>query len=282
MDSIPTVTFCGHEVSRLICGGNPLSGFSHTSSELDREMIAYYTMPAIQQLLRSCWDNGINTFQSRGDRHQMRAYLEHRLAGGQMQWIAQTASEFRDLVANVAEIASYEPIAIYNHGTHTDNCRHAGRMSNVKDVIDAIHDRGLPAGLGTHIPEVVEYAEEKGWDVDFYMCCLYNLARGYKSAPAAEQDAYAQDRFSAEDPPRMAEVIRATSKPCIAFKLMAAGRNCTTPDDTKRAFRFAFDNIKATDLVDVGMFPKHSDQVGENASMVREILAGADETATPA
>ena len=41
-------------------------------------MIEYYTMPTIQDLLDECWQQGINTFQSRGDRHQMRTYLEHR------------------------------------------------------------------------------------------------------------------------------------------------------------------------------------------------------------
>ena len=269
---LPVVEFCGREMSRLICGGNPLSGFSHTSSELDREMVEYYTMPAIQHLLERCWHHGINTYQSRGDRHQMRAYLEHRLSGGRMQWIAQTASEFRDIPANVAEIAQYEPAAIYNHGTHTDNCWHTGKIDDVREVIEAIHAQGLPAGVGTHIPEVVVYVEEQGWEVDFYMCCFYNLARGYKSAPAVDQDAYARDRFSAEDPPLMTDVIRNTSRPCIAFKLMAAGRNCASPEDTREAIRFALENIKPTDLINVGMFPKHRDQVAENAAMVREIL----------
>ena len=86
---MPTVPFFGHEVTRLICGGNPLSGYSHVSKEMDWDMITYFTMPNILELLNACWRNGINTFQSRGDRHQMRAFLEHRQQGGQMQWIAQ-------------------------------------------------------------------------------------------------------------------------------------------------------------------------------------------------
>ena len=201
---LPVVEFCGREMSRLICGGNPLSGFSHTSSELDREMVEYYTMPAIQHLLERCW--------------------------------------------------------------------HTGKIDDAREVIEAIHAQGLPAGVRTHIPEVVVYVEEQGWEVDFYMCCFYNLARGYKSAPAVDQDAYARDRFSAEDPPLMTDVIRNTSRPCIAFKLMAAGRNCASPEDTREAIRFALENIKPTDLINVGMFPKHRDQVAENAAMVREIL----------
>jgi hypothetical protein len=269
---LPTVNFFGTQVSRLICGGNPLSGFSHVSAELDWEMIEYYTMPNLQALLDECWRNGINTFQSRGDRHQMRMFLEHRLAGGRMQWIAQTASEFASIPANIAEISRYRPIAIYHHGTHTDNSWHTGRIDQVRDVVNAIHDQGLPAGIGSHIPEVIEYIEGKGWDVDFYMGCFYNLARQYKSAPATDQDAYQRDHFPVADPPRMAALLRQIRKPCIAFKIMAASRNCQTPVSTRAAFRFAFEHIKPTDLVDVGMFQKHKNQVAENAAFVRELL----------
>lgn len=271
---LPHVNFCGHRVSRLICGGNPLSGFSHVSAELDREMIEYYTMPNLLSLLDQCCKHGINTFQSRGDRHQMRMYLEHRRNGGEMQWIAQTASEFSDVHANIREIAQYDPIAIYHHGTYTDNSWHLGRIDGVRDFLKAIHDRGLPAGIGTHIPGVVEYAEEKGWEVDFYMCCFYNLARSYKSAPAADQDAYARDKFPADDPDVMTSLIRRVDKPCIGFKIMAASRNCGTYQTTEEAFRYAFANIKPTDTVNVGMFQKHKNQVEENTRMVRHLLTG--------
>lgn len=270
-ETLPTIDFFGKRVSRLICGGNPLSGFSHVSGKLDREMLHYYTMPNIQALLDRCWENGINTLQSRGDRHQMRMYLEHREKGGQMQWIAQTASEFASLERNVDEIASYHPIAIYHHGTHTDNSWHAGNMQPVRDVINHIHDRGLPAGIGTHIPEVVEYCENEGWPVDFYMCCFYNLARGYKSAPALQQKAFAEETYPDGDPDLMTAVMRKTKKPCLGFKIVAASRKCATAESTREAFRHAFANIKATDAVVVGMFPKHRDQVKENAGLTREL-----------
>ena len=275
---VPTVDFCGEKVTRLICGGNPLSGYSHVSEPLDREMIEYYTMPNIQSLLDECWRHGVNTLQSRGDRHQMRAYLEHRQGGGCMQWIAQTASEFASLRRNVAEIARYEPIAIYHHGTHVDTSWHAGRFDEVHDIVKAIHDHGLPAGVGSHIPEVIEYIEDKDWETDFYMCCFYNLARGYKSAPALDRDAYAEDRFPPEDPPRMTAVMRAVRKPCIGFKIMAASRNCGTPEEVRGAFSFAFETIKPGDVVNVGMFQKHKNQVAENAAFVGEILAGREGT----
>jgi len=273
---LPTVDFCGTRLTRLICGGNPLSGYSHVSSDLDRDMIEYYDMPNIQALLSECWRQGINTLQSRGDRHQMRALLEHRQRGGKIQWIAQTASEFASIAGNIAEIARYEPIAVYHHGTHTDNSWHTGRIEDIHDLVKAIHDQGLPAGVGSHIPEVIEYIEDKGWETDFYMCCFYNLARSYKSAPALDRDAYAKDQFPADDPIRMTAVMRQVNKPCIGFKILAASRNCSTPEAAREAFRFAFENIKPTDVVAVGMFQKYKNQVTENAELVRGILEEAD------
>ncbi len=272
MTMLPTVDFFGKKVTRLICGGNPFSGYSHVSSRLDREMIEYYTMPNLQRTLDECWQQGINTFLSRGDRHQMRMYLEHRLKGGKMQWIVQTASEFSSIRSNIDEICKYDPIAIYHHGTHTDNSWHTGKIDKVYDYIQAIHDHGLPAGIATHIPAVIEYIEDKGWDTDFYMGCFYNLARQYKSAPATEQDAYAKDQFPKEDPDRMTDVICQVNKPCIGFKIMAASRNCDTPSDVRHAFQYAFDRIKNTDVVVVGMYQKYKNQVAENSEFVREIL----------
>ncbi len=272
MEKLPTVEFFGHHVSRLICGGNPLSGYSHVSADLDREMIEYYTTPKMLALLDECLKQGITTFQSRGDRHQMRMYLEHRQNGGKIKWIAQTASEFANIPANISEIARYKPIAIYNHGTHTDNSWHTEKIDEVHDLIKAVHDAGLPAGVGTHIPEVVEYIETKNWETDFYMCCSYNLARQYKSAPALDQQAYKRDKFPADDPAGMAAVMRQVEKPCIAFKIMAASRNCSTRQSTEVAIRSAFDAIKPTDIVNVGMFQKHKNQVKENADIVRHIL----------
>jgi len=270
---LPTVRIGDKDVTRLICGGNPISGFSHFTNEMDWDMLRYYTMPRLQQLLDECWRQGINTVQTRGDRHTMRMYLEHRENGGRMQWIAQTASEFSDITGNIDQICDYEPIAIYHHGTHTDNSWHAGKIDQVADYLKAIHDRGLPAGIGTHIPEVVMYAEEHGWETDFYMTCFYNLARSYKSAPAVDRDAYAKDAYPDGDPARMTAIMRQVAKPCLGFKIMAANRKCGSPESVRAAFDYAFANIKPTDAVVVGMFPKYSNQVEENAQYVREILS---------
>ena len=269
---LPTIKIGDHDVTRLICGGNPFSGTSHVSYEMDQEMLHYYSMPRLQDALAECRRVGINTFQSRGDRHQMRMFIEHRDNGGEMQWIVQTASEFASLEANIREIASRKPVAIYHHGTHTDNSWYSGQMDVVGDVIKCIKDQGLPAGIGTHIPDVVKFCEDGDWGVDFYMTCAYNLARGYKAAPMVDQDAYAREKFIQTDWEEMTAVVRQVGVPCLLFKIMAASRNCSTPDTVRAAFRRAFDQIKPTDGVVVGMLQKHRNQIDENAGFVGELL----------
>lgn len=269
---LPTTHIGNAQVTRLICGGNPFSGHSHQDEEKDWEMRRYYTMPRMQEVLDQCWTHGINTVQSRGDKHQMRMYLEHRERGGQLQWIVQTASENRSLEGNIYEISLYDPLAIYVHGSFTDNLWHEGHIEEVHDLVKMIKDRGLSAGVGSHIPEVIEYVEEHNWETDFYMCCFYNLARGYKAAPAEAQNAYANDRFPAEDPARMAATMRRIAKSCIGFKILAAGRKCESPQMVRETLEWAYANIKANDMIDIGVFPKYSDQVAENAGYAAEIL----------
>ena len=73
----------------------------------------------------------------------------------------------------------------------------------------------------------------------------------------------------------MFKVIRATTKPCLAYKVLAAGRRIGSPAEVRRCFEEAFANIKPTDALIVGMYQQFGDQVGENAALVREIASKA-------
>ena len=67
------------------------------------------------------------------------------------------------------------------------------------------------------------------------------------------------------DPPRMFKAIQQTKRPCLAFKILAAGRRT----DVKQAFRETFAGIKPTDAVIVGIYDRYGDQAGQNAALVR-------------
>jgi len=268
---LPTVPFGQHKISRLIIGGNPFSGNSHVSREMDNEMMDYFNTETIKKTLFDCQRHGINTMQLRADRHLTRIIREFRQEGGDMHWIAQTCPELGDFAGSVRGIMGYKPIAIYHHGTIADNLFKAGNIGEIKARLAVMRETGALVGLGTHMPELIEYSEEHGFDVDFYMACVYNLSKVQRQSSSLTGVANQDEPFDEADREIMYRTIRATPKTCLAFKILGATRRCATPADVEGAYREAFANIKAIDAVIVGMFPKYSDQVRENAEFVRKI-----------
>lgn len=270
--SLPTVKFGSHTVSKLIVGGNPVSGNSHASREFSREMTDYFSAANVKKLLRDCEQAGINTWQSRGDIHIRRLLHEYRLEGGRIQWIAQTASEYASIPRNIQDAAAAGAIAIYHHGSKTDSLWKAGNIEEAREMLKVMRQAGVQVGLGTHIPEVIDYVESKAWDVDFYMTCVYNLSR-----PRADAAKLAGGKLEGEffwDPDRepMLERVRQTRKPCLIFKVYAASRKCGSREQMLDTLRLAFRYAKPTDCVVIGMFPKHKEQVQENCALVAEAL----------
>lgn len=277
MTLLPTTPLGAKQVTRLIIGGNPFRGNSHCSETMSREMEAYFTVERIKQTLFECERHGINTVQARGDAMILACIREYWAEGGTMHFIAQTASELRDLHGHVRHLARFGALGIYIHGTWTDRHYLEGGMGEVVGLAKAIRDTGVAVGLCTHIPEVIEMAEEKGWDIDFYMACIYNINREKRHSAIVTAEPGNEDHlFDHDDRYKMFETIRRTPKTCLAFKVLGAGRLCATPAQVRAALDTAYEGIKPRDACVVGMFPKHRGQVAENAAFAREIL-GQDE-----
>lgn len=270
---LPTIKLGGQEISRLILGGNPFSGGSHTSVEMDQAFVDYYTTENIKACLREAQAHGVNATQLRADRHIMRILREFGNEGGKLHWIAQTASELRDLEGHIRHTAASGAMAIYHHGTRTDGLWREGRIDEVNELLKVMRETGVAVGLGTHLPQVIEYAEERGWDVDYYMACFYTLGR-----PRPLNGTLGQflpgEIYDDADRERMVQTIRATEKTCLAFKILAASRKCGSPEEVRAAFAYALENIKPQDAVVVGMFQRDLNQVAMNSGFVRELLGG--------
>ena len=269
---LPFVKLGEHSITRLIAGGNPISGNSHLTPEISGEMADYFTTENIKRTLNRCVECGINTTQLRADKHITRLLREYRNDGGKIQWIAQTASEIQPYDGHLRQIANNGAIAIYHHGTLTDSLFKSGEYGELKKRVELIRSTGLPVGLGTHMPEVIEYAEEHNWDVDFYMASVYNISKIDRVSMEMTGKMNSEEPFEDEDRSLMYRTIRSTSKTCLAFKILGAGRKCESSESVKAAFKEAFDNIKPIDAVVVGMFPKYRDQVYENTRIVGELL----------
>jgi hypothetical protein len=273
MPSLPTIPFGPHRVSRLILGANPINGGSHLSRFVNEQMKRYFTPERVLALLHDCHADGIDTWQS--NPANLDLYARHRAEGGTMQYIslAQDDPAHPDLVRRIVDAGA---IAIAHHGEVTDGMFKEGRLADLRGWLartrEAVGARPVLVGVSTHMPEVVDAVESAGWDVDFYMTCLYQRHRSREELKAllGRVPLPAREVYLEEDPPRMFAAIRAISRPCLAFKILAAGRLCDRQETVEAAFAETFRQIKPTDAVIVGMYPEYEDQVRLNAGYVRK------------
>lgn len=266
--AMPTISLGPHKVSRLIVGSNPILGYSHVSRLMDRLMTDYYTRENIGRLLDRCLAAGINTWQTSAHEKVDQALENLRNRGRDIQWIFLASSpHLEDTKALRELIRRNQPIAVVHHGGVSDNLWREGRIEKAHDFAKRVKDLGVMAGLSAHNPAVIRHAEEQGWNLDFYMTCFYRVSRSQEEAKAELKEAPLGELFLPSDPPRMCEVIRQVKRPCLGFKILAAGRNCGGPVQVANAFEFAFRNIKPTDAVIVGMFPRFRDEPIEDARL---------------
>src|SRR5205807_10133117 len=135
------------------------------------------------------------------------------------------------------------------------------KLHQLSDNLKAIRQTGARVGLGTHIPEVVDYAESKGWDFDFYMTCVYNLSRPREEAARLAGHAVEGEFFHDADREHMLARVSRTSKTCLIFKVYGATRQCATAESRRAAIELALRAAKPRDALVIGMFPKRQDQV---------------------
>lgn len=271
--SLPTVKLGKHDVTKLILGANPFYGYSHFSKLYDRHMVEWSTQENVCRTLRRCEECGINTWQLSHNDRSISDIRRHREEGGKLQWILTTSGKMVNSPELTRELAKLGPIAIIHQGVTADKRWAAGEKDKIRDYLKLVRDTGVLAGLATHNPVLIDSVEGAGWDLDFFMGCFYKYNRTPEELKTALGQMTVGETYLAEDPARMCRTIRQSKKPCLGFKILAAGR-IESAVAVDNAFQFAFDNIKPQDPVVVGMYPRYTDQVGENCARVRRILQG--------
>lgn len=263
---MPRVPFGPTEVSRLILGANPINGGSHLSAFVNHQMRRYFTEENILALLARCGELGVNTWQS--GEGNLALWQRFCGTGSPMHFVSLAAANPAD-PDQVRRLARAGVLGIAHHGEVTDALFKAGRLADAREFCRELRDAGVQVGVSTHMPAVIEAVEEQGWDIDFYMACVYERHRTREEllellghVPIAVREVYLES-----DPPRMFAAMRATDKPCLAFKILAAGRLCDDPGTVEEAFRAAFEGIKPQDAVIVGLYPEYTDQVAEDVEL---------------
>jgi hypothetical protein len=227
------------------------------------------------ELLRHAESKGINTWQNSYAERTLSDLEAYRRSGGRLNWLCLGKPDWDQNPQAINDAASHKPIGIAPHGALGERLYRQNKLGVLTDLLKRIRDTGARVGLSAHNPALIEQSEEKGWDVDYYMCCLYYLTRPREEfQKLLGGETPLGEIYLASDPPRMFKVIRSVRKPCLAYKILAAGRQIESPGQVRQCFETAFKNIKSTDALIVGMYQQFSDQVAENAAIVRELARG--------
>jgi hypothetical protein len=274
---LPTIQLGPHTVTRLILGGNPIYGHSHFNKHLSQHMIDWHTPERVHQLLDRAVQAGINTWQNSYAERTLADLDRHRASGGKLNWLCLGKPDWDEKPQMIDDAAKRHPIGIAPHGALADKLHRQGKLGTLTDLLKRIRDQGVLVGLSAHNPELVALANDQDWDVDYFMCCLYYLTRPQDELrKLLGSDLPLGEIYLPSDPPRMFKEIQATNKPCLAYKVLAAGRRVGTPAEVRSAFQTALENIKPTDAIIIGMYQQFSDQVGANVALVRA-LCGKNE-----
>ena len=191
-----------------------------------------------------------------------------------MHWFCLGKPDWAEHPEAIDDAARHKPIGIAPHGSLGERLYRQNKLTTLTDLLKRIRDAGCLVGISAHNPALIELAEEKGWDVDYYMCCLYYLTRPREEfQKILGPELPLGEIYLPSDPPKMFRVIQQTRKPCLAYKVLAAGRRVDSAPERRRCFETVFNNIKPTDGIIVGMYQQFTDQIAENATVVRELCA---------
>ena len=271
---LPTINLGKHKITRLIVGSNPISGYSYMGPIMDRHMKEYFTPERIVEFLWKCEQEGINTHQFSRPEEMSSVFRELRERGSKMKFICLHAGGPQStLVEKVVQ--DTQPVAIVHHGGVTDRLFREGKSRQVHDFVKRVHDAGVLAGVSAHNPDCIKQIADEGWPVDFFMACFYYLTRTPEELEKMPPVVTVEVGYSffASDPMAMTKVIRQVDQPCLGFKILAAGRMCGREQKVESAFKFAFEHLKPTDGVIVGMYPRYQDQIRQNAGFTRKFAS---------
>jgi hypothetical protein len=259
-DALPTGRIGSLKISRLIVGGNLISGFAHSRdlTYVSPLLTSYFTDEKVLETLQICEEAGINTAILRLDEHCLRIINKHwNERGGKIQWIAQTKIQPNDL-SEITKAIDQGAVGVYVHGGVCDSLVDSNRLDLLAKAVGLIKENRVLAGIAGHKLTVPIACEKAGLQPDFYMKTLHS--RDYWSANRQPEN----DNIWCANPDETIAFMKSVARPWIAYKVMAAG--AIHPRD---AFKYAFEN--GADFICAGMFDF---QIREDVMIAKTLLSG--------
>ncbi len=255
-------------LSRVILGGNLLSGYAHSRDLIYVSQLvkAYHQKEKIFATLLLAEECGINTLLTNPilcsliDEYWKRGI-------GKIQFISDCAGllyddkgsspmPFDQYISKVKRAIDGGAVACYIQGETADYYMGNGKPDAIAKVLDLIKQNGILTGIGAHKIETIKACVDAGFQPDFWMKTLHHL--NYWSAKSPEW----HDNIFCDNPAETISYMKSLPQPFIAFKTMAAGS--ILPKD---GFRYAFEN--GADFVCAGMYDF---QMVEDVNIACDIL----------
>lgn len=276
-------------ISRIIAGGNIISGWCHQRDLLYVSTLAGHYLTEEKQFdtLELMEEQGINTCSP--DPSQLEFINKYkRERGGEIQTIVGVRQDWDDfgqptwagLKEWIDRSVDDGATVIYTQGGYTENVMKTLKPENIQIIgkaIEYIRKQGLPAGLGAHDIKVIELADQHGIVPDFYFKTFHH-DQYWSAHPRETREHWSVDSTRYVDhnkfhdniydlfPDQTRQIMAKKTQPWIAFKTLAAGAI-----HPQSAFEFCFKG--GADFIAVGMFDF---QVLEDTLVARQTLERQD------
>jgi hypothetical protein len=241
------------KLSRLICGGNLVSGYAHSRDLIyvSNLLKAYFTDDKIMETWTRCEEHGINTMIfGPADKRALAVYGKYRARGGKIQCLGQLAPDKNNLAGCVKEATDAGLVGALLVGNYGDAWTREGDLDRIGKFLELVKAQGLIAGVAGHELRTIQAVEKAKLNPDFYMKTLHSANYWSKRRPDQTQeviDNYGVDNYWCLDPEGTIRFMQELERPWIAYKVLAAGAL-----QPRVGFKYAFDN--GADFCVVGMF----------------------------
>ncbi len=264
-------------VSRLIMGGNLISGWSHARDLIYVSSLfkAYNTQEKIFETLMLAERAGINTITIYVTQFPVINAYKKRF-NSNLQTMSEIIPTKKDIFGQVDQVIDSGVDYILIQGAACDYRVRDGEIDVVMKCADYIKQQGYPVGLGAHSIQALIACDEAGIEADFYFKTMHH-DQYWSAHPKVNRQPFVWDSNENIDhdqfhdnmwclfPEKTIEFVQKVQKPVVGFKVLAGG--AIHPED---GFQYAFDN--GADFICVGMFDF---QIVENANQAIQSIEKA-------
>ncbi|GHV66515.1 hypothetical protein AGMMS49928_01380 [Spirochaetia bacterium] len=241
--AFPRTTVAGVSLPRMLIGSNWMFGWSHTGHAADVFIKDFHstveaTLPVINAFLQYGIDAWMAPFSSNPECLGKIKGIEDKIGKKlilidtpilNMDDTEAARKEAKAVIKTSAELGSTFCLIHHSCCEQLVN-KNKKTLDRLGDYTDMIREAGLIPGLSAHMPEIIQYSDLNGYDVETYIQ-IFNCL-GFLMQIEVES---------------VIRIIHEAKKPVMTIKPMAAGR--TTP---YVGLTFNWNVLREQDMITVG------------------------------